>query len=126
MDGEKTGWTRNSDPIGKETIVVKFFQKIANLTAQIQLEISAHMLSCKGYRESFDHLPTSENDVLELLDSGINKFVRLMPLASMNQTNLFMSLLSAHSSITGNPRIKLIIEELNDGILSQDDWTESL
>jgi len=126
MDGEEVGRTTNSDPNGQEAIVVKFFQKISDLTARIQLEISAHMLSCKSYKESYDHLPTSENDVLELLDSGINKFVRLMPLASMNQTNLFMSLLSAHSSITGNQRIKLIIEELNDGIFAQDDWTESL
>jgi hypothetical protein len=96
------------------------------LTARIQLEISAHLLSNKGYKESYDHLPTSENEVLELLDSSISKFVKLMPLASMNQVNLFMSLLSTHSTITGNPRIKLIIKELNDEILSQDDWTESL
>jgi hypothetical protein len=51
------------------------------------------------------------------IDMGIRVFTGIIPLALLNGVNPFMSALTMHTGITGDPLVQALIDDLNSEIL---------
>ena len=63
----------------------------------------------------------SEQKMMDLMDNAVKHFVGALPVATANGVNLFASVISCHSSLTGDPLVRKIIEKINEEVMSNQD-----
>ena len=63
----------------------------------------------------------SEQRMMDFLDTTVKNFVGALPVATVNRVNLFASVMSCHTSLTGDPLVRKLIERLNEEVMSNQD-----
>ena len=63
----------------------------------------------------------SEQRMMDFLDAAVKNFVGALPVATANGVNLFASVMSCHSALTGDPLVRKLIERLNEEVTSDHD-----
>lgn len=95
-----------------------FFREMRNLTGQLQREIATSLLKDPKFNERIERdKKRSEEWMMGQIDMGIRAFTGIIPMALINGVNPFMSVLTMHTGITGDPLIQALIDELNFEVL---------
>lgn len=95
---------------------------MARFTGDIQTEIACTLAANEQVRGRTNALnKKSDNEIMERLNATIYGFIGIMPLASMNMTNMFMAALSMHSSITKTPEIQEILTEIGEELKQEEE-----
>lgn len=63
----------------------------------------------------------SEQRMMDFLDTAVKNFVGALPVATANGVNLFASVMSCHTPLTGDPLVRKLIERLNEEVMSNQD-----
>lgn len=95
---------------------------MAKFTEDIQTEIACTLAANEQVRIKTNALnKRGDNEIMERLNATIYGFIGVMPLASMNMTNMFMAALSMHSSVTKTPEIQEILEEIGKELKQEEE-----
>ena len=90
----------------------------AEFSAGVQRDISDTLLASPTFQAAYKQTKnTSEEVAAKTLDQALERVCSLMPLATDNGQNLFVTLLGAHGSITGDPTIPKAIKRINEHII---------
>lgn len=94
--------------------LVRLFTEFSEVSGQLQLDMSTALMSSEANKNTLrKQLKGSEESMQRILDKSVRGFVGAMPLASMNQVNLFIMALGLHTNLTGNSLIHDIIDHIN-------------
>lgn len=97
---------------------LKFYREFNEVTSILQKDMSRSLLSDPRHRANLTkQLKLSENDVELLLDKAAYFLLSVMPLASMNRTNIIGRVIALHSNLTGDPMIHDLFEEITHEVL---------
>jgi hypothetical protein len=97
---------------------LKFYREFNEVTSILQKDISRSLLFDPNHKANLTkQLKMSENDVELLLDKVAHTVLAVMPLASMNRTNMLGRILALHSNLTGDPMIHDMFDEITHEVL---------
>ena len=105
-----------SDPY-TETVdeLVPIFDKFSKISSQIQSEMALALIQDPEIREDlFKKSNMSEEMMMQHLNKAITNFIVAMPLAQLNQSNLFLTVMTHHSKITGNLLFSDVIDRIHE------------
>jgi len=101
---------------------VKEIRNILNLLGSLQMEMSLAIIQDPRSKElNQKWQKASEQKMMDLMDNAVKHFVGALPVATANGVNLFASVISCHSSLTGDPLVRKIIEKINEEVMSNQD-----
>jgi hypothetical protein len=100
--------------------LLTFFRKLMLVSEDIQMEMSLHLLKDEEFSnklKEFNNKP--EEKIMEFIDNQVKVFVSMIPFALSNGVNPIMTILGAHSAVTGDPLIDSLIKKLNEENLEE-------
>lgn len=101
---------------------LKMLRNVLNLLGALQSEMSLAITQDPRSKElNQKWQQASEQKMMDLLDSSVKHFVGALPIATANGVNLFASVISCHSALTGDPLVRKIIEKINEEVMSNQD-----
>lgn len=98
----------------REEKLRKFFIRMAKTTSAMQRDIVNVMLKSNEVRHTLmKQLRMPENEMMKITDNAIRHFISVLPLAQEMGANLFMTMLTQHSVITGDNTMIRIVDHIN-------------
>lgn len=98
------------------------FRDMLDLLSSMQTEMALAITQHPGSREhNLKWQKASEQRMMDFLDGAVKNFVGALPVATANGVNLFASVMSCHSALTGDPLVRKLIERLNEEVTSDYD-----
>jgi hypothetical protein len=95
--------------------LVPLFDQFNKITSQIQAEIAIALIQNEDIREDLSKKSClSEEAMMKILNRAIYTFIGSLPLAQINQSNMFLTALGQHSEITGDPLFSDVINKLQE------------
>lgn len=108
------------DKPAKEQLI-ELFSELSPAASIIQLEMSRVLTSKPEIAEQLKkQLSGSEQDQTWAMDAAAYQFIKILPLAQMNRTNMFFRLFALHSGLTGDPLMREVFEEVNQRVIDRD------
>lgn len=102
--------------------LIELFSELSPVASVIQLEMSRVMTKKPEMVELLKkQLSGSEQDQTWAMDAAAYQFLKILPLAQMNRTNMFFRLFSLHSGITGDPLMNEVFEAVNQRVMDKDE-----
>lgn len=95
--------------------LVPLFDQFNEISSQIQAEMAIALLQDPKMREDLSKKSNlSEEAMMKHLNKAIINFIAAMPLAQLNQSNLFLTAMAHHAEITGNPLFSDVIDRIQE------------
>ena len=105
----------SEDEINK---LVEIFWQISQVTDDIQRDISIALTTHPEHRKKLSQrLKMSEEEMQKLMDRAAHGVLDVMPLASMNRSNMFTMIMALHANVTGDKLLHEVFRRVNERAL---------